>query len=483
MVTSLPSTRRWMWPSLPWMWVLVWLTILAPVSSRRTSGRLWRTVWPLRGVSMVSVAGLLGRAAATVVAAGWADPPSPLEQAAGPRATTASRPAARAHPIRGRRCAIGVPLLDELLEPAVVPGAGGGGVDRERHAARFEVDVGGEMPWAEADQGQGLGPGGGGHPGPPPVDGLLVPGPVEEGEVDGVGAGAARVDVALEAVTGGQGDGVEGRLAGHLRHPDLLRGGADPQLHGHGDRRARALDQPDHDPTAGDRELAALPAPQPVVGPFQVEGGGADVRLVAGREPQGDPRGRPVLAGVVVGDLGGEGVWPGGAWRDGQRDPYRGGEVAPLDLEAGRGRWLGGGLVDDELARRKLAQDGGDGEDAGGQHDLAAHVAPQLVETPDAAGQRGHDPVAVERPEQHQPEEQRHLDVEEVPVVGVEQALPPSRQVQGAGQAGHRDQPQHRSGQLGEAHRHGHLLGPLLAARSEERRVGKECRSRWSPYH
>ena len=24
---------------------------------------------------------------------------------------------------------------------------------------------------------------------------------------------------------------------------------------------------------------------------------------------------------------------------------------------------------------------------------------------------------------------------------------------------------------------------PLTAARSEERRVGKECRSRWSPYH
>ena len=27
------------------------------------------------------------------------------------------------------------------------------------------------------------------------------------------------------------------------------------------------------------------------------------------------------------------------------------------------------------------------------------------------------------------------------------------------------------------------LLGSLLEMRSEERRVGKECRSRWSPYH
>src|SRR5256886_7193197 len=27
------------------------------------------------------------------------------------------------------------------------------------------------------------------------------------------------------------------------------------------------------------------------------------------------------------------------------------------------------------------------------------------------------------------------------------------------------------------------LVGSLLRKRSEERRVGKECRSRWSPYH
>src|SRR5260221_11844657 len=30
---------------------------------------------------------------------------------------------------------------------------------------------------------------------------------------------------------------------------------------------------------------------------------------------------------------------------------------------------------------------------------------------------------------------------------------------------------------------HGHWLLARLARRSEERRVGKECRSRWSPYH
>src|SRR5256885_9759995 len=27
------------------------------------------------------------------------------------------------------------------------------------------------------------------------------------------------------------------------------------------------------------------------------------------------------------------------------------------------------------------------------------------------------------------------------------------------------------------------LVAPLFVSRSEERRVGKECRSRWSPYH
>ena len=29
----------------------------------------------------------------------------------------------------------------------------------------------------------------------------------------------------------------------------------------------------------------------------------------------------------------------------------------------------------------------------------------------------------------------------------------------------------------------GHSLSDSLLSRSEERRVGKECRSRWSPYH
>ena len=29
----------------------------------------------------------------------------------------------------------------------------------------------------------------------------------------------------------------------------------------------------------------------------------------------------------------------------------------------------------------------------------------------------------------------------------------------------------------------GEITGPEESVRSEERRVGKECRSRWSPYH
>ena len=30
---------------------------------------------------------------------------------------------------------------------------------------------------------------------------------------------------------------------------------------------------------------------------------------------------------------------------------------------------------------------------------------------------------------------------------------------------------------------YGGMMGPGMGMRSEERRVGKECRSRWSPYH
>ena len=40
-----------------------------------------------------------------------------------------------------------------------------------------------------------------------------------------------------------------------------------------------------------------------------------------------------------------------------------------------------------------------------------------------------------------------------------------------------------RLGRRGEAPPAGGVYALPLAARSEERRVGKECRSRWSPYH
>src|SRR2546425_12894916 len=37
--------------------------------------------------------------------------------------------------------------------------------------------------------------------------------------------------------------------------------------------------------------------------------------------------------------------------------------------------------------------------------------------------------------------------------------------------------------QVGDAHDGGGALASYADVRSEERRVGKECRSRWSPYH
>src|SRR2546430_12427045 len=42
----------------------------------------------------------------------------------------------------------------------------------------------------------------------------------------------------------------------------------------------------------------------------------------------------------------------------------------------------------------------------------------------------------------------------------------------------HRPRPSHWPGTLALGH-----LEPEKNSRSEERRVGKECRSRWSPYH
>src|SRR5258708_32884426 len=44
-------------------------------------------------------------------------------------------------------------------------------------------------------------------------------------------------------------------------------------------------------------------------------------------------------------------------------------------------------------------------------------------------------------------------------------------------------QPQARLAGLAVNERDQILVDPFLRSRSEERRVGKECRSRWSPYH
>src|SRR2546427_10869274 len=41
----------------------------------------------------------------------------------------------------------------------------------------------------------------------------------------------------------------------------------------------------------------------------------------------------------------------------------------------------------------------------------------------------------------------------------------------------------HHVAVLHEARVAGHAAGEVAHQRSEERRVGKECRSRWSPYH
>src|SRR5260370_13115862 len=57
----------------------------------------------------------------------------------------------------------------------------------------------------------------------------------------------------------------------------------------------------------------------------------------------------------------------------------------------------------------------------------------------------------------------------------VRRRRPPRRQGQARGRQG-------REGG-GRSRRAAHRAGDRSAGRSEERRVGKECRSRWSPYH
>src|SRR3712207_9549279 len=56
-----------------------------------------------------------------------------------------------------------------------------------------------------------------------------------------------------------------------------------------------------------------------------------------------------------------------------------------------------------------------------------------------------------------------------------------ARRTQAHGRQGEARCPHRRGNALLE--RHPPLWGTFLGPRSEERRVGKECRSRWSPYH
>src|ERR671931_218910 len=83
-------------------------------------------------------------------------------------------------------------------------------------------------------------------------DGLLVPSGGEEGEVDGVGARLARVDVGLQGAPGRQGDGVQVGLAGRPRHGHPRLGAAGLQVQRDGVGRAGPLDQADDHPAALD---------------------------------------------------------------------------------------------------------------------------------------------------------------------------------------------------------------------------------------
>src|SRR6266508_244286 len=304
MATSWSSTSTWMWPSLGLMLRVVWLTIFALARVTSSSAPLARTVAPLRGATIVSLAGLLGRGP-SVSELGVA--PAPLSPPEHPASAAASAKA----PVRATiRCLwldmlrVVPPglVLDDLLEAGVRNGSPAWlGVDREGPAAGGQVGVGGEVACAEAQ-----------HLQPHRVarqrprrrldlaDRLLVAVGAEEGEVDLVAPGPAGVGVRLQGAAAGQGDGVDGRLAGDPGHLHLLRRGARLQLHGDGDRAARRLHQRGHAPPALGRQGTAATAPGAVAAPGEVEGGLAQVRPGRQRETELHPPGRERLARVVV---------------------------------------------------------------------------------------------------------------------------------------------------------------------------------------
>src|SRR6266498_2223329 len=157
MATRRSSTSTWMWPSVGVMLRVVRLTIFALVRCTSSSAPLAGTVAPLRGETIVSLAGLLGRGPSVSdvgVAPALLSPEQPARAAISARA--AARATAR---FLWLNIAWVVPprlLVDDLLEAGACAGSSTGlGVDRERPAAGGQVGVGREVADAEAQDLQG----------------------------------------------------------------------------------------------------------------------------------------------------------------------------------------------------------------------------------------------------------------------------------------------------------------------------------------
>src|SRR2546430_7564193 len=71
----------------------------------------------------------------------------------------------------------------------------------------------------------------------------------------------------------------------------------------------------------------------------------------------------------------------------------------------------------------------------------------------------------------------------DLPVVHAHECLSIHRHRVGEGGHIPRGASVHQGGHLGMRRRGSETTGQSHGGRSEERRVGKECRSRWSPYH
>jgi hypothetical protein len=208
------------------------------------------------------------------------------------------------------------------------------------------------------------------------------------------------------------------------------------------------------------------PAPQPVADPGQFQRGGAEVGAGGQGEPERHAAGGHGRLGVVVDQVGGEGVEAGQPGGDGEGEPHRGGVVVAADHHGGGRRRLARGPGGDERGRWQLAEERGGQQHRPGDGELPADGSAQGGEGAGIGGKGRDDPVAVDRGQGQQHRDQAGLDQQDPSEAGGQQPLRAADLLGGPGQAGEGDDGDGQRRQAGEAHDRGDLLGSVAAAQA-----------------